>query len=527
MRNVIVAPVGDDGREIGQLQRRTAQRILTDSQRNDGQRIPRTPVLAVVVRAVGHVAVALVEEVGAEFAAEAETLDILFPDVVTVFHALVFTVVENVAEDIAEIGVARSRHGEAQVQRRSVGVAFHAPAADLITFVADVQVRGFEHALLQTDQALHEFEGRSRRVFCFHGTAEKRVPLVVDHLHIVIAALPADQFVGIVRRRGDHHQDFARSGFDRHGRSDLAAHQFLAQQLQAGVDRADKIFSRFGQRVVNAVHIGAFDRSVGVDLLNLHAFLAFQQRFVGRLHAAHTHVIAGLVIRVAFEKIGVHLAHESQQVAAHLAGITADRTVNGIESPEVAFVETQLVLLGDIARHHAGRTGTHPGVGEFLFEFFARESQHLAHAQGIESLFVDLAVYHHQVVTLAALDQILPVTVEDFAARRILHHMAQHVGFGQFAVARVEKLDIGQTAADQQEDEKHHALQGAHPDESFGISHTRTGSFAVKMRAMIQIKATDTAPLATMRTSVRTMCIHERASSEKNTAWCRSTSTIR
>ena len=58
-------------------------------------------------------------------------------------------------------------------------------------------------------------------------------------------------------------------------------------------------------------------------------------------------------------------------------------------------------------------------------------------------------------------------------------------------------------------------------------SHTRTGSFVVKIRAIIQIKATDTAPLTTIRTNVRTTCIHERASSEKNTAWCRSTSTIR
>ena len=336
-----------------------------------------------------------------------------------------------------------------------------------------------------------------------------------------------DQFVGIVRRRGDHHQDLARRGFDRHGRPDLAAHQLLAQQLQAGVDRADEVAPRFGQRVVNAVHIGTLDRPVGVDLLNLHPLLAFQQGFVSRLHAAHTHVIAGLVVRVALQEIGVHLAHESQQVAAHLAGITADRTVDGIESPEVAFVETQLVFLGDIARHHAGRTGAHPGIGKLLFELFARKAQHLAHAQGVEALLVDLAVDHHQVIALAALDQILPVAVEDFAARRILHHMAQHVGFGQFVVARVDKLDIGQTAADQQEDEEHHALQGAHPDESFGVSHTRTGSFAVKIRAIIQIKATDTAPLTTIRTNVRTTCIHERASSEKNTAWCRSTSTIR
>ena len=47
----------------------------------------------------------------------------------------------------------------------------------------------------------------------------------------------------------------------------------------------------------------------------------------------------------------------------------------------------------------------------------------------------------------------------------------------------------------------------------------RTGILAVKMRAMIQMKPADTAVLTTMRSSVWSdMRVHERASSEKNTA---------
>lgn len=48
MRDVVITAVGDDGREVGQLQRRAAQRILPDGERNDRQRIPRPAVLAVV-----------------------------------------------------------------------------------------------------------------------------------------------------------------------------------------------------------------------------------------------------------------------------------------------------------------------------------------------------------------------------------------------------------------------------------------------------------------------------------------------
>ncbi len=79
VRDVVVAAVGDDGREVGQLQRRAAQRILPDGERDDRQRVPRPAVLAVVAAAVGDVPVALVEEVGTQLAAETEALDILFP----------------------------------------------------------------------------------------------------------------------------------------------------------------------------------------------------------------------------------------------------------------------------------------------------------------------------------------------------------------------------------------------------------------------------------------------------------------
>ena len=40
VRNVVVAAVGDDRREIGQLKRRAAQLALTDRQREQRQRIP-------------------------------------------------------------------------------------------------------------------------------------------------------------------------------------------------------------------------------------------------------------------------------------------------------------------------------------------------------------------------------------------------------------------------------------------------------------------------------------------------------
>ena len=266
---------------------------------------------------------------------------------------------------------------------------------------------------------------------------------------------------------------------------------------------------------------------MGVDLLDPDALAAPELRLVGRLHAVHPYVVARLVFGVALQVVGVHLAHIPQQVAAHLAGIPADGAVDGVETPEVALVEAQFVLLGDVVHDQPRRPRTHPCVGQLAFEPGARKSQHVAHAGRVEALFADFARNDHQVVTLAALHQVFAVAVEDLAARRVLHDVAQHVGACQVVVARIEELDVGQPPDDQREDQQDDDLQGAHPHETLGVSHMRTGILAVKMRAMIQMKAADTAVLTTMRSSVWSAWVHERASSEKNTAWCTSVSATR
>ena len=54
--DVVVAPVGQDGREVGHLQRRAAQFALPDRERDDRQCVPRTVIDPVVVFARRDVA---------------------------------------------------------------------------------------------------------------------------------------------------------------------------------------------------------------------------------------------------------------------------------------------------------------------------------------------------------------------------------------------------------------------------------------------------------------------------------------
>ena len=111
MRNVVIASVGDDAGQIGQLQGGATHLALSDGKRQQGERIPRPVVTPVVERPIGNVPRTFVQEVRAQSVAESETLDVFAPDVESFFGAAVFGIFENVAEYVAEIGIARSRDG--------------------------------------------------------------------------------------------------------------------------------------------------------------------------------------------------------------------------------------------------------------------------------------------------------------------------------------------------------------------------------------------------------------------------------
>ena len=399
-------------------------------------------------------------------------------------------------------------------------MALHLQPPGLVAHVADVAVRGTQHPLLQSDESLHQLESRARRILGLHGPVEERLPLVVEHLHIVVAALAPHQFVGIVRRRGDHHQDLPGRGFDSHRRTDLAAHELLTEQLQPRVDRAHERAARHGQRIVVAVHVGALDRPVRIAFENLDTLLAPQLGLVGRLHAADAHIVARLVGGVALEHVLRNLADIAQQVAADLPRVVAHGAVNRIEAAEVALVEAELLLLGDVVGDQARRPGIDAGVGQLAVELLARDAGNGAQPRRVEAVAVHVVVDDHQVVALAALHEVLAVAVVNLAARRILHLETQHVAAGHLDIARIDELDVGQSPEDHHEDQQHDRLQGPHADKSFGTVHTRTESLTVKTRAMIQTKASVTSELTRIRMTVCRRCAHERASSRKKTVWC-------
>ena len=107
MGDVVIAAVGHRSGQVGDLERRGADLTLPDGQGDDGLETPAALAVDLVVEGRGRdVAAQLGREVAAELAAEAETEHILAPDVEGFRNGPVLLVVQDVAEDVAEIAVA-------------------------------------------------------------------------------------------------------------------------------------------------------------------------------------------------------------------------------------------------------------------------------------------------------------------------------------------------------------------------------------------------------------------------------------
>ena len=198
---------------------------------------------------------------------------------------------------------------------------------------------------------------------------------------------------------------------------------------------------------------------MGIHLDDLHAVLAAQLLLVGGLHTRHAHIVARAVFGIALDVILVHLADIPQKVAADLARILAHGAVDGIEAREVALLEAQLHLLRDIVQDQRRRSRAHTGITQHRFEFLAFDAHNVAETRRVETLASDIAVDHHQVVTLLALYQILAAAVDNLAARSILHLVPQHVARSQTLVFRVYELDIAYAQCQHGKDAEHHRPQ--------------------------------------------------------------------
>ena len=82
----------------------------------------------------------------------------------------------------------------------------------------------------------------------------------------------------------------------------------------------------------------ALDAALRVAQQYLHAFLAAQLLLVAALHAQFADVVAGPVIVVGLDVLGVHLAHVAQDVGGYGAGVLAYAAFLYVEAREEEYL---------------------------------------------------------------------------------------------------------------------------------------------------------------------------------------------
>ena len=255
------------------MQRRAADLALADRQGDDGDRFPASLAVDAVVALGGrHGAGLFARDVGFEPAAETETLGVGLPAFEALLHGAVFRIVEDGAEHVAVVRVARHHDRLVEVDGAGMAVAAHAEAAHHVAAVAAVHRVRRQDALLQADQAVDQLEHRAGRLGAHHGAVVHRLVGVVHQFLVVLVDLR--QLAHVDAGAGDHRQDVAGAGLDGHERTDLVLHQALAVGLQRAVDRGGHVDAGDGFLVVLAVHIVLLDAVVGVAQVDVIALLA-------------------------------------------------------------------------------------------------------------------------------------------------------------------------------------------------------------------------------------------------------------
>ena len=339
MGDAVVAAVCHNRRQIGYLQRRGEDFSLADGKGHDGGEAPVPLAVALVVELRRrYVAAQLGGEVAAQLVAEPEAHHHLPPVVVRLFRGTVFRVLQDAAHNVAEVAVARHHHRILHIQGRAVVVAAQRAAAGSIdvSAVAGVIHRRLKNPVLQAHKPVYEFEHRSRRVRRGHGPVVERLVLVLRQLAVV--APEVGQHVYVYAGAGHHRQDLTRRRLYGHQAPFLAVHQPLAVVLQVGVYGGGDVFAGDGLHIVLSVFVRVFLAAAGVALVDVPAGLAAQVFLACRLKPGAAVIVAGAIIWMRLEELGIHLGDVAQQVAAGVEGVLPDAARLALEAREAVLL---------------------------------------------------------------------------------------------------------------------------------------------------------------------------------------------
>ena len=450
----VIPPVGYGRRQIGNLQRSGQHLALPDGNRYNREGAPAVlAIYVVVIVAVGYETATLARQVDTQPIAIAHRNQVVFPDVEGFGGRLVLgAVVDHRPQPVTEKGIARSLQGRQQREGRCVAVTTHLQPTSHKTVVAGIERVLGNNTLVEEDEPLRGFEGRTRRIGRHQSPVVERLVFVAIQFQIVLATLPAHQHRRVVGGTRHHGQNLTRRGLDSHDSPYLVLHQLLAIGLQLDIDRELQVLARHRSHVVAAILIPALDAPVSVAQENLHPLLATQHLLVGTLDTQVARVVAPVVVVVLLHITGRNLTDIAQHIGRYGIGILPEHTVLNKEAGEAIelLLQTAIILSRELCheclRRIGGVTGIEPGILHILHalvKLLASDTHRAAEVERIERSH--LAHNHHHVVGRLVEHQQLAVAVIDKSARRILCLFEESVAIGILLVIVVKHLQRKET----------------------------------------------------------------------------------
>ena len=456
--DVVVAPVGQDGSEVGKVQGGTTQFALSDGQGNHREGTPTAAAVHPVVEGgIRDVATLLSREVTAQLFAKAETLDQFPPVGEGGLNRIVCRVVQDVAEQFAVIGIAGHHDRFPEIHGGRVGVATDADARGSEAIVAPVFGVCAYDTILQANQCVDQFENGARGLGGHYSPVEHGFERVRGNVSIVFADFGQDGNVD--PRTGNHRKYFSGGGFYGDDAAHLVLHEVFPVLLEFCIDGGADIAAGNCGFVKFPFTVRVLDAVVYVPQVDVVAFLSAQFLFAEQFKACFPGVVTTLVFGVFLQVVRVHFRYIAQQVSTGIVGVTSDGPGDRGEAGEVVahFQEMAVLVLGDLLEEglalESDAGAVLPVLGKGCMYVFRVEVEDAAQGQGIKGLDVvgsDLDVVRVRIVHE---DQTVPV--QNPSADRVFGDVTQGVVVCCYFVLCINDLDVEKPNQDDQEEHAH------------------------------------------------------------------------
>ena len=218
--------------------------------------------------------------------------------------------------------------------------------------------------------------------------------------------------------------------------------------MQFDVDAQFQVVAGHRVHIVGSIVVAALDSSRGVTDKDLLALDTSQPRLITLLDAQVTGVVAGPVVTVVLDVLGIDFADVAQHVGPHVVVVLPEDALHDKEAGETVqfFLETSVIFGRKVVHEHLLGESRVVAVLQHLLpaqvELLTTDFQRVAEIDGVE--WQHVLGNHHQVILGRVIHDKFVVAVIDQSARGIDDFLHEGIVVGIGLVGAVEHLQLHQ-----------------------------------------------------------------------------------